>query len=76
MLLKEYQTHDSLPLILFNGDSTIFNIQFPTQQNRIINTEDLYFNLVGDAKHIRAEKSNAQIILRIALEEGRYMDYV
>ncbi len=26
--LKKYQTYDSLPLYLFNGDSTIFALQF------------------------------------------------
>jgi len=40
--LKEYQTHDSLPLILFNGDSTVFGMNF-FAQNRSINTNELFF---------------------------------
>ncbi|HER09504.1 MAG TPA: membrane protein insertase YidC [Bacteroides sp.] len=40
--LKEYQTHDSLPLILFDGDSTIFTLQF-FANNRSISTGELYF---------------------------------
>ena len=40
--LKNYQTHDSLPLILFEGDKNIFGMNFFTQ-NRSINTEDFYF---------------------------------
>ena len=40
--LKQYQTYDSLPLILFDGDSTIFALQF-FADNRRINTGELYF---------------------------------
>ena len=40
--LKEYQTHDSLPLILFDGDSTEFTLQF-FANNRRISTGELYF---------------------------------
>ena len=40
--LKQYQTYDSLPLYLFDGDSTIFALQF-FAENRGINTGELYF---------------------------------
>lgn len=40
--LKNYQTHDSLPLILFEGDETLFGLNF-FAQNRIINTDQLFF---------------------------------
>jgi len=40
--LKQYQTHDSLPLLLFDGDSTVFALQF-FSDGRMINTGDLYF---------------------------------
>src|SRR5690554_2707717 len=36
--LKNYQTHDSLPLILFEGDKSVFGLNF-FAQNRIINTD-------------------------------------
>ena len=41
--LKKYQTYDSLPLNLFDGQKTIFGLDF-FSQNRSIQTEDLYFN--------------------------------
>ncbi len=41
--LKNYHTYDTLPLILFDGDSTIFGIQFFTQDNHAIRTNDLFF---------------------------------
>ncbi len=40
--LKEYQTHDSLPLILFDGPETLFSLNF-FSGNRIIQTGQLYF---------------------------------
>ncbi len=40
--LKDYKTHDSLPLILFDGPKTLFGLNF-SSQNRIIDTEQLYF---------------------------------
>jgi YidC/Oxa1 family membrane protein insertase len=43
--LKKYRTFDSLPLILMNGDSTVFNMLFYAK-NRQINTSKLYFTAV------------------------------
>ncbi len=40
--LKNYQTHDSLPLILFKGDDTKFGMNF-FAQNRSIQTDQLFF---------------------------------
>jgi YidC/Oxa1 family membrane protein insertase len=40
--LKQYQTYDSLPVYLFDGDSTIFTLQF-FASNRSISTGELYF---------------------------------
>lgn len=40
--LKNYQTYDSLPLILFNGPDNSFGLNF-FAQNRSIRTDDLYF---------------------------------
>ena len=54
--LKDYQTHDSLPLILFNGDSTIFGLNF-FAQNRSINTNDLYFTAGTNESHLDASTS-------------------
>jgi YidC/Oxa1 family membrane protein insertase len=40
--LKDYQTHDSLPLVLFDGPETIFGLNF-FARNRSIKTDDLFF---------------------------------
>ncbi len=49
--LKNYQTHDSLPLILFEGDNTEFGLSF-FAQNRSIHTNQLFFNPTSEQKSI------------------------
>ncbi len=44
--LKGYQTHDSLPLMLFDGPKTLFGLNF-FAQNRSISTDQLFFNQLG-----------------------------
>ena len=41
--LKKYTRYDSLPVVLFNGDSTKFGLNFFSQNNRQISTNDLFF---------------------------------
>ncbi|MEI8048055.1 MAG: membrane protein insertase YidC [Bacteroidota bacterium] len=45
--LKDYQTFDSLPLILFKGDSSVFGFEFNTEDLRTLNTADLTFVPIG-----------------------------
>ena len=47
--LKDYQTHDSLPLLLFDGPETLFGLNF-FAQNRSIQTDQLYFKNVKGKK--------------------------
>ncbi|MGE0020500.1 MAG: membrane protein insertase YidC [Draconibacterium sp.] len=49
--LKNYQTHDSLPLVLFDGTENRFGLNF-FAQNRTIQTEQFFFNLVGDKQNV------------------------
>ena len=47
--LKNYQTHDSLPLLLFDGPDTQFGLNF-FAQNRSIQTSQFYFTPVNSRK--------------------------
>lgn len=49
--LKGYQTHDSLPLVLFDGPKTQFGLNF-FSQNRSIQTNQLFFKQVGGKKDV------------------------
>ena len=64
-ILKEYQTYDSLPLDLFNADSSKFNLQFST--GKYINTEKLFFE---------ASTSYDVISMKLKADEEHYIEYI
>ena len=65
VILKEYQTHDSLPLDLFDADSSRFNLQFTTGQ--FINTAELYF---------KAENHGNTLSMKLLADANHYVEYV
>ncbi|MBI5541914.1 MAG: membrane protein insertase YidC [Bacteroidia bacterium] len=73
--LKEYQTFDSLPVLLFDGDSTIFGLNF-FSQNKIISTQNLFFSAIATDTILKADKSSQKITMRLDAGEGRYLEYV
>lgn len=73
--LKNYKTHDSLPLLLFDGDSTEFGLKF-FAQNRNISTNQLYFNLIqGDDTELVTDHAHS-IIFGLNIDADRYIEYV
>ena len=70
--LKEFHTYDSLPLILFDGDSTIFGFKFPTSDRRFVETNKMYFTSQGVQKD--GEKSS--LTMRLQVDSTRYIDYI
>jgi YidC/Oxa1 family membrane protein insertase len=76
--LKKYKTFDKKPLILFNGDSTIFGLNFSSQSTRIISTNDLYFHLTGKDAHIFIAQKDTTNSLKLKLNLGtdRYIEYI
>jgi YidC/Oxa1 family membrane protein insertase len=73
--LKEYTAYDSLPVVLFSGDSTIFGFKFFTSDNKAIQTNDLYFTPVSDQKTFSAETGPASVKLRLIAEGDKYIEY-
>ena len=65
VILKEYQTFDSLALDLFDADSSRFNLQFTTGHN--INTADLYF---------QAEQSSNTLSMKLKADDNHYVEYL
>lgn len=66
--LKDYQTFDTLPLILFKGDSSVFGFEFNTEDLRTMNTADLVFVPFSPAgkDSIRVSgKDSVQFALRV-----------
>ncbi len=73
--LKDYRTHDSLPLILFSGDSTVFGFNFFTSDNKAIQTNNLYFYPVTQEKTLFAADKPESVVLRLMAGEDRYIEY-
>ncbi len=75
--LKKYKTFNQKPLILFDGDSTVFGFNFYTQNNRTIATNDLYFSQVGkDSSMIVSDKDTAKSFsVRTYAGTNRYIEY-
>jgi YidC/Oxa1 family membrane protein insertase len=75
--LKKYKTYDKKSLILFNGDSTVFGMNF-FSQNRTISTNNLYFQPQSNENQIIVdEKDTAKTFaLRLSAGKGQYIEYV
>jgi YidC/Oxa1 family membrane protein insertase len=73
--LKNYQTHDSLPLYLFDGDSTLFALQF-FAENRGINTGELYFNPSVETLTGEDGRSFQQLTMEMDISETASISYI
>ena len=73
--LKDYRTYDSLPLILFSGDSTIFGFNFFTADNKAVQTNDLYFKPVSEEKAYVVTSKPESVSLRLMAGEDHYIEY-
>jgi YidC/Oxa1 family membrane protein insertase len=73
--LKEYETFDKKPLILFDGETSRFNLNF-FAQNRNIATQDLYFIPQTESRLLNAESQAQSVVLRLQAGPGSYMDYM
>ncbi|NJK95964.1 MAG: membrane protein insertase YidC [Bacteroidales bacterium] len=76
--LKEYHRYDSSDLILFKGDSTVFGLNFPTNQNRTIFTNDLFFKASENQKDIVVSPGQKPETLSMRLYAGTnsYIEYL
>ncbi len=73
--LKNYRTCDSLPLFLFDGDESQFGLTLVTNNNRVLNTADMYFVPVNS---LATHDNNGvrQITMRLKTSGEAYMDFV
>lgn len=75
--LKDYMTYDSLPVRLFYGDSSRFDLQF-FAENRRINTGELFFTPDTDQTDIiLTEGSESETLtFRMDLATGASIEYI
>ena len=64
--LKDYKTYSQEPLILFDGDSTVFGLNF-FSHNKSIMTNDLFF--------VAENKSSNSVKMRLYAGDNRYIEY-
>ncbi len=74
-LVKDYYTHDSLPLILFSGDSTVFGFNFFTADNKAVQTNSLFFRPVEQNRHYVAENEAQSVVLQLPAGGDKYIEY-
>lgn len=73
--LKEYKTHDSLPLLLWKEGHSSMGMNFYAR-NLQINTEELIFTPNSHKKQLMASQSGQSLSLRAYVEEDKYLEYV
>lgn len=75
--LKKYTKRDSLninhPLILFNKNESNMNFTLVTNNNRVINSSNLYFEPVSGVT--KDAKGNQTLILRLKTVGNAYIDF-
>jgi len=73
--LKNYKRYDGSPLLLFDGDSTVFGFKFYAQ-NRNIATNNLYFEPQTGNSHIQVTGDSATLVMRLNAGENAYIEYI
>lgn len=73
--LKDYRTFDSLPLILFSGDSTVFGFNFFTSDNKAVQTNNLYFKPATEQENFLVTNEPQTVTLRLIAGENNYIEY-
>jgi YidC/Oxa1 family membrane protein insertase len=73
--LKDYRTYDSLPLYLFDGDSTVFGFNFFTADNKPVQTNNLFFKAASAEKKFVVKNQAESVKLRLYADTGKYIEY-
>lgn len=73
--LKDYKTHDSLPLYLFTADSSRFAVQFMSG-TQIFSTDSLHFTIEGESFHVNGTEEKQVSLKLYAGDPGKYIEYL
>ncbi len=68
---KKYNTYDSVPLYLIKDGNALFNISFTTQDNRLLETKDLYFE-----PSLRSENGQEVLSMKAKVSDNEYLMFV
>lgn len=73
--LKEYRTHDSLPLILWRSGETTFGMNFYAR-NQQINTEKFLFKPSTTETTLYAKDNEQVLSMRLYADSTKYIEYL
>jgi YidC/Oxa1 family membrane protein insertase len=73
--LKEHKPSDSIPFVLFSGDSTVFGLNIFTKDWQLISTNDYYFTPLSDKKDITVKDEPATLIFRLCAKADKYIEF-
>lgn len=70
VMLNNFVDYDSLPIHLIKNGNQDFNITFPTADNRILNTKDLYFQ-----PSVTKNGDNTVVSMKLKASENKFLEY-
>ena len=70
VILKEFVDYDSIPIALIQDGNATFNITLPTADNRILNTEDKYFQPT-----VTKNGDNTVVSMKFKASESEFLEY-
>ena len=68
--MKQFVTYDSVPVYLIKDGNASFGINFSTSDNRVLNTQDLYFE-----PSITKDNGNQVLSLKAKTSNNQYLEY-
>jgi len=68
--LKNFVNNDSLPIYLVKNGNTLFNINFATSDNRILNTQELYFQPT-----VSKNGENTVVSMKLKVSDNKFLEY-
>ncbi len=65
--LKEFDTHDAKPLVLFDEKESLFDFTLVSAANRVVNTGEMYFTPIQQDAHT--------VVMRLMVGEEAWLDF-
>jgi YidC/Oxa1 family membrane protein insertase len=72
--LKKYMRYDSVPIRLFDADSSSFGLNY-FDNNQPVNTKDLYFKAPEGTDSVIVLSEPQSVILRHSVDKNNYIDF-
>lgn len=68
--LKEFTDYNELPIYIIKDGNAKFNLNFSTTDNRVLNTQDLYFQPT-----VTKNGENTIVSMKLKVSENKYLEY-